>query len=162
MDHAASPPRADLIACIPQHAAGVGGSTTPAETSSLEGPAMECRLDPQVIADIVGASPEFANELVDLFVKDSWARVDALTKALEASDRDALRTVAHSLKGSAGTVGARRLATICHQLEQHALGSNDQRIATALVTDVRNELAALVTVFADAKLGTAGQARGAA
>ena len=125
-------------------------------------PEMECRLDPQVLADVVGSSPEFARELVDLFVQDSWERLDALSQALEARDRNALRTVAHALKGSAGAVGARRLATICHLLEQDALASEDHERASAFVTDIRRELTALVTMFADANLWTAGNARGAA
>jgi HPt (histidine-containing phosphotransfer) domain-containing protein len=126
-------------------------------------PEMECRLDPQVLADVVGSSPEFARELVDLFVQDSWERLDALLQALEARDRNTLRTVAHALKGSAGAVGARRLATICHLLEQDdAMASQDHERASAFVTDIRSELTALVTMFADANLGTPRNARGAA
>jgi HPt (histidine-containing phosphotransfer) domain-containing protein len=123
---------------------------------------LECRLDPQVLADVVAASVEFANELVDLFVQDSWSRVDALSRALHVRDRGALRTVAHSLKGSAGTVGARRLATFCHLLEQHAIASDDHAAASELVADIRNELAAVVTMFAESNLGTIRDQRGAA
>jgi histidine phosphotransfer protein HptB len=123
-------------------------------------PELECRLDPLVLADVAGASTNFAHELVDLFVQDSWARVDAMASALEARDGSSLRTVAHTLKGSAGAVGARRLSAICHLLEQHAAAAGDHDTARALVTGIRSELSALVIMFADAKLGT--QRRGAA
>lgn len=156
------PARADLIACVRRFATSVGRSTAPAETASLENPTMECRLDPRVIGDIVGASPEFANELVDLFIQDAWGRVDALSTAFAARERDTLRTLAHSLKGSSSTVGARRLSTICHRLEQHAAGSGDYETAGPMVAAIRSELAALVLVFADAKLGTIRNTRGAA
>jgi len=156
------PARAALIACIRRFATGVGSSTTPAETASPENTMMECRLDPQVIGDIVGASPEFANELVDLFIQDAWGRVDALSAAFDARDGDTLRTVAHALKGSSSTLGARRLSTICHRLEQHAGVSDDYDAAGVLVMAIRSELSALLIVFADAKLGTIRSTRGAA
>jgi CheY-like chemotaxis protein len=157
------PARKDLIACIRRHATGVGRSTSAAERTSLESSAaMECRLDPQVIADIAGASAAFANELVDLFILDARGRVESLSSALDARDREALRNVAHALKGASGTVGARRLATMCQTLEQLATAAEDFGAADALVTGITNELDALVAVFADAKLGTIRDARGAA
>ena len=125
-------------------------------------PEIECRLDPQVLAEVAGASPEFANELVDLFVRDSRKRVTTLATAVQSHDRTVLRTAAHGLKGSAGAVGARRLSMMCHVLEHHAATSNDNQTATRLVGDIERELTALVDVFADANLGTRRDARGAA
>jgi histidine phosphotransfer protein HptB len=125
-------------------------------------PEIECRLDPRVLAEVAGASSDFANELVDLFVEDSRKRVTTLAAALQVHDRTALRTAAHGLKGSAGAVGARRLSTMCHVLEHHATTSDDHERAARLVGDIERELAALVAVFADANLGTKRDARGAA
>jgi HPt (histidine-containing phosphotransfer) domain-containing protein len=110
-------------------------------------PELECRLDPQVLTEVAGSSPDFARELLDLFVMDSWSRVDALSAALQGRDRNALRAAAHGLKGSAGAVGARRLSTICHLLEVHASASGDHDAATLLVDAIRTELSALVTML---------------
>jgi len=123
-------------------------------------PELECQLDPQALGDIAGASPDVANELVDLFVQDSRGRVNSLAEALAVRDRVGLRTTAHALKGSAGAVGARRLSAICHVLE-HQAATVDDETAVGLVGDITRELAALLDVFADAKLGTK-HTRGAA
>ena len=125
-------------------------------------PEIECRLDPQVLAEVAGAAPEFAKELVDLFVQDSRKRVTTLAAAVQAHHRTGLRTAAHGLKGSAGAIGARRLAMMCHVLEHHAATSDDFQAAARLVGNIERELTALVEVFADANLGTRPDARGIA
>jgi hypothetical protein len=51
---------------------------------------------------------------------------------------------------------------MCHLLERHASGSSDHDAASTLVNDIKDELAALVTMFAEAKLGTTRSERGAA
>jgi HPt (histidine-containing phosphotransfer) domain-containing protein len=125
-------------------------------------PELECRLDPQVLTDAAGASTRVAHQVVDLFVLDASSRVGALSAALEARDRSALRAMARALTASARSVGARRLSTICHLLERHAATSSDDDATVTLVNDIKYELAALVTMFAEAKLGTVRSERGAA
>jgi HPt (histidine-containing phosphotransfer) domain-containing protein len=125
-------------------------------------PELECRLDPHVLADAAGASTRVAHQMVDVFVLDAWSRVSALSAALDARDRSALRAVSHALTGRARGVGAHRLSTMCHLLERHAATSSDYDAAGTLVNDIKDELAALVTMFAEAKLGTVGSERGAA
>ena len=73
------------IKAVHGHRLGVGRATTPAERTSLVKPEIECRLDPQVLAEVAGASPDFANELVDLFVQDSRKRVTTLAAAVRSS-----------------------------------------------------------------------------
>jgi HPt (histidine-containing phosphotransfer) domain-containing protein len=116
----------------------------------------ECRLDAQVIAAFVEASPDFAGELVDLFLQDSQGRITTLVMAAQSGDHDTLRAAAHSLKGSAGTMGARRLAELCHRLEQHAKDTGDREVAAHLVMSIEKELVEVGIAFAEAKLGTAG------
>ena len=70
----------------------------------------ECRLDMTAIARLVETSLEFANELVNLFVRDSWDRVEKLARAAETGDQPTLRRVARALKDSSTAMGARRLA----------------------------------------------------
>jgi HPt (histidine-containing phosphotransfer) domain-containing protein len=145
-----------------RHRLSVGRATPPDERTSLVKPEIECRLDPQVLAEVAGASPDFANELVDLFVQDSRKHLTTLAAALQVNDRTGLRTAAHGLKGSAGALGARRLSMMCHVLEHQAVTSDDREMAGRLVGDIERELTALVDVFADANLGTRRDARGAA
>jgi CheY-like chemotaxis protein len=156
------PPRADLVACIRRFAASVGPTTARAEGTSPGATTGEPCLDSQVLADVAGASADFANELVDLFVEDSRGRLHALAEALDARDRTGLRTIAHALKGSAGAVGARRLSNVCHVLEQQAGSSDDHDAAARLVADITRELDALINAFAEANLGTRRDERGAA
>ena len=56
--------------------------------------------------------------LVQTFVRDSAQRIVAIRDAVKAESPDALRRAAHSFKGSAGNMGALRLADICRSLEE--------------------------------------------
>jgi HPt (histidine-containing phosphotransfer) domain-containing protein len=56
-------------------------------------------------------------ELVDLFFEDVPPRLDSIRRAMAAGDPDALVRTAHSLKGSAATLGAERMAELCRQIE---------------------------------------------
>jgi HPt (histidine-containing phosphotransfer) domain-containing protein len=56
--------------------------------------------------------------LVQTFVRDSAQRIVAIRDAVKIDDADALRRAAHSFKGSAGNMGALRLADICRALEE--------------------------------------------
>jgi HPt (histidine-containing phosphotransfer) domain-containing protein len=150
--HPVRQPHVDDVDAASAHA----GPTTPESLSQ------ECRLDMTAIATLIETSRNFANELVDLFVQDSRGRVEKLANASETGDYLALRSVAHSLKGSAGTIGARRLADLSHRLEMHAGGRADREVAARMVTEIRAELTALVATLADANLGTPGRDRGAA
>ncbi len=58
-------------------------------------------------------NPGFVAELIGLFLQDTPPHIDALRKALPKGDRDTLEHEAHSLKGSCGSFGARRMEAIC-------------------------------------------------
>lgn len=55
--------------------------------------------------------------LVNTFISDSSNKVQELGEILQARDTDALRKVAHSLKGSSSNVCAFRLSEFARQLE---------------------------------------------
>jgi HPt (histidine-containing phosphotransfer) domain-containing protein len=57
--------------------------------------------------------PDLVAELARLFVGEARARFEAL----EGADPEACRLAAHSLRGSAGQLGATRLAAACAALE---------------------------------------------
>jgi HPt (histidine-containing phosphotransfer) domain-containing protein len=125
-------------------------------------PELECRLDPQVLADKAGASSAFAYQLVELFLQDARSRVRTLSIALDARDRSGLRAVAHALAAGAGAVGARRLSVTCHRLEQHVAASGIDDAAAAMVDDITTELTAVSAMFAEAREGRPRTDRNAA
>ncbi len=62
-------------------------------------------------------------ELIDLFLREAPAQLDAMTEAVSKNDATSLsRTIstATALKGSAGNLGARNLAALCDEIEQIA------------------------------------------
>lgn len=68
--------------------------------------------------------------LLDVFIKDSEARVIALNRLIQPPDFSTgstpqlqqLGLLAHSFKGSSSNMGAARLAGLCNQLEELARG----------------------------------------
>jgi DNA-binding response OmpR family regulator len=149
------PAKADLVACIRRHSTGVGQASPKAETTTLASVELECRLDPIVIGDLIQASSDFTSDLVDLFLEDARGRIEALRQSTPSLDHAEMRRAAHSLKGSALTMGAKRLAALSHRLEEHAKASGDAEGAAEMTTAIDAELAEVATAFAEAKLGSA-------
>jgi CheY-like chemotaxis protein len=91
----------------------------------------------------------FAAELIDTFIDDARQLVAALRKALTATDRDAFRRAAHSLKSTSESLGAFGLATLARELETvgqtgrlHEVGDRLERLTTQseLVTRALGEI----------------------
>lgn len=61
--------------------------------------------------------PDLITELVDAFLADLEERIRVIRQAIAQGDPAALRSAAHALKGSSGTVGATGLACRCGELE---------------------------------------------
>jgi HPt (histidine-containing phosphotransfer) domain-containing protein len=57
-------------------------------------------------------------ELLSLFVRDTRIRLQGIREALTSADAEARRQAAHALKGSAGNMGARRVALFAARLER--------------------------------------------
>jgi two-component system sensor histidine kinase/response regulator len=62
--------------------------------------------------------PEIADRLVALFADSTPPLLEQLTNAVHASDEEAVRQLAHKLKGSCQNVGAVRMAALCRELEE--------------------------------------------
>jgi PAS domain S-box-containing protein len=62
--------------------------------------------------------PEIADRLVALFADTTPPLLQELTNAVHASDDEAVRRLAHKLKGSCQNVGAVRMAALCRELEE--------------------------------------------
>ncbi len=75
-----------------------------------------------VLADLRRLRPQVISDLVDNFLSSAADRLEAIRAAVKADDRQALEQAAHSLKGSCGTLGAARMASICATLVSYAQG----------------------------------------
>jgi len=59
----------------------------------------------------------FLDELIDLFVDDALPRAERVRTLLAAGDHTGARTAAHSLRGSAGNIGATEVAALAREIE---------------------------------------------
>ncbi|MBF0141087.1 MAG: response regulator [Magnetococcales bacterium] len=55
--------------------------------------------------------------IVEMFIKNLPGRIDALAKAIQDNNEQALEQAAHKLKGTSATFGALRFSGLCHELE---------------------------------------------
>ena len=103
----------DIYSASPSR--GSGESAEPREESHIS------VIDLGVLASIRGlgdgGDSDPLSELIDLFLDDSAARLASLRNARKANDSRAFYRAAHTLKGSSGNMGARRMASICDYLE---------------------------------------------
>lgn len=86
-------------------------------------PLSEPVLDPSVIATLrqltEPGEPDVLAEVLELFLQDVPRRMVKLRAACAAGDAAELHKTAHSLKGSAGNIGAQGMFAICRQLDDH-------------------------------------------
>ena len=79
-------------------------------------------LDPAVIESLrqltIPGEPDVLIEVLTLFRQDAPRRVERLRNALAVGNIEEMRRAAHSLKGSAGNIGARSMVDICRQIEE--------------------------------------------
>jgi two-component system, sensor histidine kinase and response regulator len=127
---------------LPASADGSGSSTQEK---------MEGGLDHTVIANLreLGDS-NLLSELAELFLEEVPEQLGTLQEAIEKGDAQTVKRIAHTLKGSSGNMGARRMSRLCLDLEQ-AGESNDLSAAASRLEllkkefdHVRAELSALV------------------
>jgi CheY-like chemotaxis protein len=102
----------------------------------------EAAIDPAIVAGLRDLKepdqPEPLRELVELFLKDARPKLERMHSALTGKDLTTLGLAAHSLKGSASNLGARRLAELCATLERRAK-ANDLTEAANLLLETRGE-----------------------
>ena len=91
------------------------------------------------LAESMGGDEAFVAELVDQFVSDSPALLEAARRGIQTRGADEVRRAAHTLKSNAATVGANELADRSRELEMAAkAGTLDG--GAALVDAVAEEL----------------------
>ena len=64
--------------------------------------------------------PDVLDTLVDMFLKDVPIRMEAMDSAIREHDLPQTERLAHSLKGSCASIGARSMATLCGFLESRS------------------------------------------
>ena len=96
------------------------------------------------LAEALGA-PQ-VREILDLFLEDSVPRLAALGEAIREGDLETARNQAHTLKGSAGNLGAMSLWEACANLEQ-ALRDGDGGAVRRQLGEVEQRLTAVLGHF---------------
>ena len=79
-------------------------------------------LDPVVIDSLrqltPPGEPDVLDEVLRMFLDEVPRRIDRLRAAWSAGDVTEVHRAAHSLKGSAGNIGAHALYAVCKQLDE--------------------------------------------
>ncbi len=96
------------------------------------------------LCDTFGDDPEFLAEMYGLYVSDAGERLAELDAALSASDTKKIESVAHTLKGASGNIGAERMSTLAAELEKVDLAQAPQE-AQDLAVALNAEFEAVCT-----------------
>ncbi len=81
---------------------------------------VENSLDLDTLNELKVILEEGLNELLEEYLNDSPRQLAGLRQAVEAHDTLAIRSHAHTLKGSSGNLGIRHLYQLCANLEKQA------------------------------------------
>ena len=103
-------------------------------------------LDPGPLAQLrsvglAGGQPALAETLVASFLEGLEARVAVLSAVEEPRE---FKRVAHALKGSCLTLGARRLAALAHELEEAGAAGDTRPHALARLSEEAAALEAML------------------
>jgi CheY-like chemotaxis protein len=90
--------------------------------------------------------PDILKEVVELFLTDVPPQLAALRGAVEAGDAHSVEQIAHTLKGSCGNMGAKRIEALCTELEEIGR-SGDLRAAPARISRLEEEFRRVRAVF---------------
>jgi len=101
---------------LPREAAGID-AVTPAEASDPGEPPVDLEGSETISSLRADGGEEVARELIALFLEDAPERCAEIGDAIRLGDPSRASAAAHSLKSSAATLGASRLARLCVQIE---------------------------------------------
>lgn len=80
-------------------------------------------IDPEAIEALRALSPDdgdvFLKEIITIFLEDTPIRINDMKGALEQGQAELFVRSAHSIKGSAGNLGAAELRAIAERIEHH-------------------------------------------
>jgi HPt (histidine-containing phosphotransfer) domain-containing protein len=70
--------------------------------------------------DSTGGDPEFVGELIDAYLADAPAHLDAMRRAADEDDATLMNRAAHTLKSSSASLGALTLSALSRDVEELA------------------------------------------
>lgn len=85
-------------------------------------------IDPAVIETLREVMEDNFTLLLETYLADASERIEKLKPLQLSADADAIRKLAHSLKGSSSNLGALHLAELCLRLEEKGRTGNLQGI----------------------------------
>ncbi|MCA1687812.1 MAG: Hpt domain-containing protein, partial [Actinobacteria bacterium] len=71
---------------------------------------------------------EMLSELSQMFVNDASSALRDLKEATECEDPPSVKRVAHTLRGSSGNMGAKRMAALCAELQDAGASGDLSRV----------------------------------
>lgn len=84
---------------------------------------------------------EFVEKMIDTFLEHTPTRMEAVRTGAKSQDCEAIRQAVHSLKSSAGTIGAQPLRELCERIEVLAMAQK--------MTEITPVLPSLETTFSE-------------
>jgi CheY-like chemotaxis protein len=95
--------------------------------------------------------PDIVAEVISIFLTDAPARLAALREAVERSDMTTAGRTAHTLKGSAGHLGAKTLVALCARFEDKARAgaTESARFAVDAIEEELGRVRAALTAEAE-------------
>ena len=95
--------------------------------------------------------PDIVAELAQMFVEEVPLRLAELREAVEVGDASSVERIAHTLKGSTGSMGAVRMETICSGLEE--MGRSEELAgALELISRLKEEFGRVRVAFGEEEL----------
>jgi PAS domain S-box-containing protein len=114
-------------------------------------------VDREILANVrdlqEDGEPDLLTELIELYLEDSPVRIDAAKSAFTSGDAQAMALAAHTLKGSSGNLGAKRMAALAALLEQHGRAGSIENAAPILEQLEREFAAVQKTLEAEKRKG---------
>lgn len=84
--------------------------------------------------------------LLERFVEDAMMRLEQLRMTAAVADYPGLKSIAHSFKGSCGSIGAFILADLCQQLESAAQLCQTENVSE-LIGRLEHELGIVISLL---------------
>ena len=106
----------------------------------------ERHVDVSALQDLKDIMEGEFKTLIDTFIADSSSKLNELADAVAANDADALRKVAHSLKGSSSNICAGELSELARQLEFMGREGSTEG-AAAILQRVRGEFTTVASIL---------------
>ncbi|MFN2491203.1 MAG: response regulator [Actinomycetota bacterium] len=116
-------------------------SSSPEAQSAQEQAPSQPAIDSAVLTslrELDDPGEDAPEQLVGAFLQSAATSIEKLRTAIERKDGANVAFVAHSLKGSVGALGAKRMTSLCADLEQAAAGRDFER-ATELLVKIEKE-----------------------